>query len=313
MTDTDFRRYLAAKRAVDDRGLDRRLVDRLRDGLAERAAEGPLRVVEVGAGVGTMVERLFEWDVLPPGRTEYAAVDVDAGNVAAMRERLPAWAEDNGVAVTVEGDRIRLVGDERTVVVRPVAAEATAYLQGDARTGSPGSDSDGDAGADLLVGMALLDILGLETLPALLDGVAPGGWWYFPVTFDGVTRFAPAHPADRAVERAYHRHMDRKPGGDSRAGTHALGRLRESDRTLDVDAAGSDWAVRPVDGSYPGDEAYVVRHVLATVEEAVGEVTGPGFRGTLREWLDCRRRQLASAALVYTTHQLDLIGRVREA
>jgi hypothetical protein len=309
VTDTDFQRYLAAKRTVDDRGLDRRLVDRLRDGLAERAGEGPLRVVEVGAGLGTMVERLLEWDVLPPGRTEYAAVDVDADNVAALRERLPTWAKDHDVAVTAEGDTVRLVDDARTVVVEPVAAEATAYL---AERDHDDTGADAEGGADLLAGVALLDILGLDALPALLDGVAPGGWWYFPVTFDGATRFAPAHPADRAVERAYHRHMDRKPGGDSRAGTHALGWLREADRTVGVDAAGSDWAVRPVDGAYPGDEAYVIRHVLATVEDAVGEVTGPGFRGTLREWLDCRRRQLAGAELVYTTHQLDLLGRVSD-
>ncbi len=305
MTDTDFQRYLAAKRGVDDRGLDRRLLDRLSAGLAA-ADDETLRVVEVGAGVGTMVERLLEWDLLPPGRTHYTAVDVDPDSVATIRDRLTEWAAGQDLTVADAGDRLRLSGDDRTVLVDPVVAEATAYLGG-----ADGTDATDREKPDLLVGMALLDVLGLDRLAALLDGLAPGGWYYFPVTFDGATRFAPAHPADRAVERHYHRHMDRKPGGDSHAGTHALGRLQAMDRVAWVDVAGSDWAVRPVDGEYPDDEAYVPRHVLATVEEAVGEVAGAGFEPTLSEWLECRRRQLAAAELVYTTHQVDLLGRVQ--
>ena len=307
MTDTDFHRYLAAKRRVDDRGLDRRLLERLSAGLAEETpAEDTLRVVEVGAGVGTMVERLLEWDLLPPGRTHYTAVDVDPDSVTTIRDRLTEWAAGQDLTAAEADDGLRLSGDDRTVLVDPVVAEATAYL---------GGADEADTGArrepDLLVGMALLDVLGLDGLADLLGGLAPGGWYYFPVTFDGATRFAPAHPADRAVERHYHRHMDRKPGGDSNAGTHALGRLQTMEQVAWVDVAGSDWAVRPVDGDYPDDEAYVPRHVLATVEEAVGEVAGAGFEPTLSEWLDCRRRQLAAAELVYTTHQVDLLGRVQ--
>jgi len=255
-----------------------------------------------------MVERLIEWDLLPPGRTNYTAVDVDPDSVATVRDRLTAWATGRDVTVADADEGLRLVDDERVVLVEPVVAEATTYLGDDA----DGVDETARRKPDLLVGMALLDVLGLDRLDDLLAGLAPGGWYYFPVTFDGATRFAPAHPADRAVERHYHRHMDRKPGGDSHAGTHALGRLQAAERVSWVDVAGSDWAVRPVDGEYPGDEAYVARHVLATVEEAVGEVTGSGFEPTLAGWLDCRRRQLAAAELVYTTHQVDLLGRVRE-
>ncbi len=308
MTDTDFHRYLAAKRRVDDRGLDRRLLERLSAGLRrETTADDTLRVVEVGAGIGTMVERLVEWGLLPPGRTRYTAVDVDPDSVAAIPERLTEWATGRDVTAADTDEGLRLVDDDRVVLVDPVVAEATTYL-GD---GADGADVADRQEPDLLVGMALLDVLGLDGLADLLAGLAPGGWYYFPVTFDGATRFAPTHPADRAVERHYHRHMDRKPGGDSRAGTHALGRLQAMERVAWVDVAGSDWAVRPVDGEYPGDEAYVARHVLATVEEAVGETAGSGFERILDGWLDCRRRQLAAAELVYTTHQMDLLGRVR--
>ena len=117
-------------------------------------------------------------------------------------------------------------------------------------------------------------------------------------------------PPSRAVERAYHRHMDEKTGGDSRAGSHALSRLRRRPGATVLDVAGSDWAVRPVSGSYPGSEAALLEYVLDTVETAVGETTGPGFAATLEEWLATRRRQLEAGELTYTTHQLDLLGRV---
>jgi hypothetical protein len=131
VTDTDFQRYLAAKRGVDDRGLDRRLLERLSAGLAEETpTEDTLRVVEVGAGVGTMVERLLEWDLLPPGRTHYTAVDVDPDSVATIRDRLTEWAAGQGLTAAEADDGLRLSGDDRTVLVDPVVAEATAYLGG---------------------------------------------------------------------------------------------------------------------------------------------------------------------------------------
>ncbi|PSP80377.1 hypothetical protein BRC88_06645 [Halobacteriales archaeon QS_4_69_225] len=297
---TDFQRYLAAKRSVDDRALDRRLLGRLADGAARAAddGDGPLRVLEVGTGVGTMIERLLERELLPAADVRYTAVDVDPDNVAALRERLPAWAADRGLETTDDDGTLRIDAEGPTLTVEPVVADGVAFV------------ADADRSWDLLVGMALLDIVGLEHLGGLLAALSPGGLWYFPITFDGATRFAPAHPADRAVERAYHRHMDEKAGGDSRAGSHALSRLRRRPDATVLDVAGSDWSVRPVDGDYPGSEAALLEYVLDTVETAVGETTGSGFAATLEEWLATRRRQLEAGTLTYTTHQLDLLGRV---
>jgi hypothetical protein len=270
----------------------------LGEGLAGRTAAGPLRVLEVGAGVGTMVERLWEWDVLPETAVEYTAVDVDEANVGAIPDRLTAWASGRAVTARAGGGTVELRGPGRTVTVDPVAAEASAFAAGT------------DREWDLLVGMALLDVLGVDRVPGLVSAVAPGGYWYFPVTFDGGTRFVPDHPADRAVERAYHRHMDGKPGGDSRAGSHALERLRTAATTSVEGVAGSDWVVRPDGDGYPGDEAYFLGYVLDTVEGALGELDDHGLGDTLDDWLATRRRQVESAELTYLTHQLDLLGRV---
>jgi len=302
---TDFQRYLRAKRTVDDRALDRRTVDTLRTQLTARAADtdGPLRVLEIGAGIGTMLARLVEWDVLPAGEIHYVAVDIQSENVDAFPAYLREWADGRAVTVadgvsqsTADDASLVLDGDDRRIAVEAVRAEAVGYA----------AAADG---YDLLIGAALLDIIGRDGLPTLLDALASGGLYYFPITFDGATRFRPSHPADRAVEDYYHRHMDQKPGGDSRAGDDVFTRLQRLEGATLLSAAGSDWVVRPVDGAYPADEAAFLRHILDTVERAVGESAGDGFEA-LDPWMACRREQVAAAELLYCTHQLDFLGRV---
>jgi hypothetical protein len=292
-----FQRYLRAKRTVDDRALDRRLVGTLRERLRARPAIGsdPLQILEVGAGIGTMLTRLVEWDVLPPGEIRYTALDVQSGNVAAIAPYVREWAADRSMSVSGT-DPIVLESDDRSVELDPVVGEAVSY-------------ADRTAGEwDVLVGAALLDILDLDGLETLVGALSAGGICYFPITFDGATRFRPSHPADRAIERRYHAHMDAKPGGSSQAGGEALVRL---ERTADVrllGVAGSDWIVRPVEGGYPADEAYFLRYILDTIEEAVGEMTDDD--DPLTEWLTERRAQVDAAELFYLTHQLDILGRV---
>lgn len=291
-----FQRYLRAKRTVDDRALDRGLVNTLRDQLASRAAntDGQLQVLEVGAGIGTMLTRFIDWDVLPAGDVRYTAVDIESANAAAVSDYLREWAVDK--EVTVADTPLTVTTDERRIEVDTVAADGVAYA----------ADADG---YDLLVGAALLDIVDREGLPTLLGALAPGGHYYFPITFDGATRFLPSHPADQAVESHYHDHMDRKPGGDSRAGGDVLTRLHRLDGAPLSGVAGSDWIVRPVHGAYLADEAYFLRHILDTVERAVRDVAGDEF-DALDDWLDRRREQVAGAELLYCTHQLDFLGRI---
>ena len=56
-----FRRYLAAKQGLDDRSLNRHVRESLADHLLERRGTTPCRVLEVGCGIGTMLERLIDW------------------------------------------------------------------------------------------------------------------------------------------------------------------------------------------------------------------------------------------------------------
>ncbi|MGQ9491918.1 MAG: hypothetical protein ACUVR4_14420 [Anaerolineae bacterium] len=99
--DDSFQRYLAAKVTVDDRALNRHVWERLAEALPAPDTLGrPLRVLEVGAGIGTMVERFLTW--LPPRALAYTALDALPENIAEARRRLPAWAAARGFAVQMD-------------------------------------------------------------------------------------------------------------------------------------------------------------------------------------------------------------------
>lgn len=271
---SDFQAYLRAKRAVDDRALNRRVLDRLR----EELPDDPLDVVEVGAGVGTGIVRLLEWEVLPED-VSYTAIDSRPENVAAARERL----RDRGFA---ESDDGRLRRGETTVSL--VAGDAFDVL------------GEGNEEYDLLVAQAFLDLVGLDdALPALLASLSPGGLAYFPITFDGGTLFEPAHPLDDPVIGAYHRDMDQE--GSSETGRRLLSAIPQAGGEL-LAAGSSDWVVYP---PYSDDERLLLAHILDTIEGALAGDLGDD----LEEWLGVRRGQLERGELVYVAHQLDVLCR----
>ena len=282
------RRYLTAKRSVDDRARDRRVRDRLLDALPDRP-----RVVEAGCGAGLSVPALYGWGVTP---ASYRGVDADPDIVAFARRLVPRALRRRGheAVETPEGCRVDGVdivfetGDALERLPASSSGEATA-------------ESGAGAGADLLLAQSFLDLVPLgAALDAVQRSLSPGGLAYAPVTFDGVTTFLPEHPADERVIEAFHRDIDSTPGRDVRAGRHLLGRLRErGDRVRAVGA--SDWVVRPVGGRYRADEGYFLACILGFVADAVDGVRGG------EEWLGTRRRQLAAGELTYVAHNYDVL------
>lgn len=267
---TGFQTYLRAKRAVDDRALDRRVLDRLR----EELPSGSLEVLEIGAGVGTGITRLLEWDVLP-ARVDYTAIDRRAENAVAARAHLL----DSGFSE--DGDRLVRGG------------VSVSFATGDAFDALDGE-------YDLLVAQAVLDLVDLESaLPALLGALSPNGLAYFPITFDGGTIFEPAHPLDDRVIDAYHRDMDRE--GSSETGRRLLAAVPGAGGEV-LAAGGSDWVVYP---PYSGDERVFLVYILDTVAGALADEGIDGLEG----WLTARRRQLREGELIYIAHQLDVLCR----
>src|SRR5215469_733163 len=290
----DYARYLAAKTTVDDRALNRHVLAELRSLMPS----GAPRVLEVGAGLGTMVARLMDWGAVGGG--EYILLDADQQLLDCSRRWLRDWAASRGLSSDLLPDGLRL-GDLR---VRLVHAELGSYLE-DAHA----------AAADVLIANAVLDLVDVPAvLPGLLRLLAPGGVYWFTINYDGESIFEPGDPRDDQIITAYHQDMDERfrygrPAGDSRTGRRLIHHLRAAGAPV-LAAGSSDWVVHPgPDGSYPGDEAYFVHTILNTIQNALRSRHDRMEPADLADWLAVRRRQLAAGELVYIAHQLDFTGR----
>ena len=271
--------YLNAKRSVDERAFARPV----REELLAALPDAPV-VFEAGAGTGVTVPRLLDWGV-DAGR--YRGVEQSATLVEHARE---ARADELDAA----GYDVRRTDEEFRVRDLTVT-----YDEGDALAAVEETDPD------LLVAQAFMDVVPLsEAVPAFERALSPGGLAYFPITFDGGTVFQPDHPDDDAVERAYHRAIDARPGRDSRAGRHLLDALGRADGEL-LAVGASDWVVRPHGESYPDDEEFFLDCILDFVADALAD--SDALDAT--EWVETRREQLAAAELSYVAHQYDLLYR----
>ena len=88
-----FARYLTAKKSVDDRALNQSVWQSLLAALPA-PPQSSLQILEVGAGLGAMVERLVA-SVCSPHAT-YTAIDLEPALIAEARRRLPQWATAQG-------------------------------------------------------------------------------------------------------------------------------------------------------------------------------------------------------------------------
>lgn len=286
-TYNNFPRYLAAKRSVDDRALNRPVWESLRRALPA----GRQRVLEIGAGIGTMANRVWEWELLR--QADYTAIDADPANVAAGA----AWW--SAVAGTRPGFSLHW---ETIDLFDFIARE------------------QGRQTWDLLIAHAFMDLVNVPgTLPGLLALLRPGGLLYLSLNFDGATILEPAidPPLDALVERLYHQTMDERvtagrPAGDSHTGRHLYHHLRAAGAEV-LDAGSSDWVALPRPGAngqmgYPADEAYFIHFIIHTISTALaGHPALDPAR--FAAWVAGRHAQVKRGELVYIAHQLDYLGR----
>ena len=286
-----FGRYLAAKRTVDDHALNRVVWARLVEEVRRLPAADTLHVLEIGAGIGTMVDRLVDWGLpaAAPAPLAYLAIDESAENVVQARRR-----------------------------PTPLPAPHTLdFAQADLFDFLARPDTAGRF--DLVIAHAFLDLVDIpSTLPRVLGLLRPGGLLYATINFDGVTAFEPAiEPAlDAQIEAIYHETMDRrvtngKPSGDSRTGRHLFANLRRAGATV-LEAGSSDWLVFARDGAYRGDEAFFLRFIIDTVHGALRE--HPALdQDAFTAWVAARHGQIERGELVYLAHQLDFLCRAPES
>lgn len=279
--DYSFARYLAAKKSVDDRALNLYVSETLSNVLAGKE---DLSVLEVGAGIGTMVERLYERQTLLPG-TSYLAIDAQANMIETAQERLRPLAEEYALELEVI-DLLNFLAREQ-----------------------------GRRTWDLLIAHAFLDLVDLKTtLPQLIALLNPGGLFYFTINFDGETILHPVidRELDEQIIALYHRTMDTRRvngrrSGDSRTGRKMFTYLPAAGAEI-LDAGSSDWVVYSRGGGYEADEAYFLHYIVNTIARALDG--NPDLdRHYFDAWIAQRHAQIEAGNLVYIAHQLDFCGR----
>ena len=276
-----YARYLRAKRTVDDRALNGGVMGAALNRLPR---DRPVRIVELGGGVGTMVDRLVESNRID--RAEYLLVDVEAPFLEEANTRIDGWARGQ----TRHGQREGVSFDVRT---RRARIEDWV-------------DDPGDS-FDLIIAHAVLDLVDVPpVLPRLLATLTEGGTFWTTINFDGDTIFVPKDPRDGPILDAYHQSMDDRDGS-STAGRELFEHIRSAGGTV-LRAGSSDWVVHPDASGYKGDEAYFVHHIVHTVEQELGE--HPQLGPDVHAWGAKRHAQVDANELVYIAHQLDFaVGR----
>lgn len=294
-----FIRYLEAKRTVDDRALNQGVWNHLVSVLEPLPRERPLRLLEVGAGIGTMLERMVEWGICRD--LDYTAIDSDPSLLARAAERLLIWAGcRRWRAEKREQGRLLLAGSGQRIGAELLAVDIFDMA------------GQGNRAWDLVLAHAFLDLVNLETaLPLFFSLLRPGGLFYFTLVFDGATVLRPVLDAafDARVEECYHRSMDERLVHNQSARCSQTGRmLLEALSTCGASilaAGSSDWVIYP---PYSGDEAYFLHHILRFMEDTL---TGCPDLEThlLEQWLETRHRQVEEGRLIYIAHQMDVLGR----
>jgi hypothetical protein len=288
-----FPHYLLSKQSVDDRALNKDVLNALKANLPRV----PFRIIEVGAGIGTMLRRLIRWDIVH--HTEYVMVDEMAENIVYASEWIPQFATEAGLSVEKGAqNQLRLFDDVHDIRIRLEQADVFDFIQ---RNNEP---------ADLFIAHAFLDLLPMpESLPKLFSLTKDLAW--LTINFDGLTVFEPIIDSvlDDQIERLYHETMDTRPtGGDSRAGRHLFQHLRSAGAEI-LAAGASDWVVYGRNGKYPFDEEYFLYFILHFLESSLkghAELDSTKFQN----WLAKQHAQIKRGELIYIAHQMDFLARI---
>ena len=296
-----FTRYLKAKQTVDDRALNLRVWNTLKERL--RDFQQPVNILEIGGGIGTMLMRMLDDQFLPI--CQYTLVDVEAENITTAIEHFRAYANTKGNSFYNGPDGWFVVEtpNQRTHL-KLICADIFEFT------------SQHQAEYDLIIAHAVLDLFDLSAaLPKILSVLRPAGLCYFTINIDGETIFEPDLESQYEIQliTRYHQSMDErliagKISGDSRAGRHLFGHLRKSGIAI-LASGSSDWVVYASKDGYLADEAYFLEYILETIyRELEGrlELDQDG----LEEWTLKRKKQIETKELVLIVHQLEFLGQV---
>lgn len=261
--------WLALREPADHRARNRDLLG----ALARRfAGRDTLSVVDLGCGAGANIRALAP--ALPP-RQRWRLVDHDRRLLGAARERIAQWGEAREAA----GANLKVSRQGRNLTIAFHEADLVSGLDG-ALEGAP----------HLVTAAALFDLVSADWIQRFVAAVAAReAVFYTVLTYNGTETWSPAHPADAAIQAAFHAHQGRDKGFGPAAGPAASEALAQAFLAAGyrVRSADSPWRLGPRD-------AELIRELATGTARAVRE-TGQVQDDEVASWLEAR---LSGAACV---------------
>jgi len=285
----DYVDYLEMKRSVDDDSLNKEVWDAMATWMnSQQKNRASLRILEIGAGIGTMIERLLDHELLC--LCEYTAVELESGFRDVAMQRLRHWAHDHACDFQqINSSTWLLSGKQSKITVH--------WIQGDALQIANQTLPDS---FDLIIGHAVIDLLPVPAcMPDLLARLTREGACYFSLNYAGETLFLPAVPGDIQIFEAYNNDMDKRfPTLDwqpSQTG-NMLGPWLEKQGHCVLAEGASNWELQAKPALTTN---LFIANILDTIETALATLPG------LTEWLTIRRQQLQDSQLTFRASNRD--------
>lgn len=299
-----FARYLQAKKTVDDRALNTSVWNALNNRLTSNRK--PLKVLEIGGGIGTMLMRMLDNELLPD--SVYTLLDISHDLIDSIPHQIESWNEGHGYQIDFfDKYSFTINTPNATTAVKLVCADAIKFVDQHMEE------------FDLLIANAVLDLFDLETsLSRILLALTPGGLFYSTINYDGLTIFEPQiNPEfETRILSLYNQSMDERqtngqPSGDSKTGRHLFHHFKKLGLAI-LSAGSSDWVIFPGSKGYLHDEADFLRHLINTIEN---QMKGhPKIeRAEFDQWVTLRKNQIDDQDLVCIVHQMDFLAAIPEA
>ncbi|WP_022834959.1 class I SAM-dependent methyltransferase [Salisaeta longa] len=301
----DYPRYLTAKAAVDEQALSPRVWQPFVDWLRGHASEKPLRIADMGGGIGFTLLRVLAAVERP---LTYFLVDASAANLARARSNLRNWAQERGFATEAH--------DTPITIRRPSGHATVHFCRGDAMTWRP---PDG-APIHALASQALLDLLPLDrTLQHWRSLLLSDHRCYLALLFDGATVFEPPGGSlaiQQPIIDAYHRSMEARrvegaPTGGAYCGRRVVRWLYKNNAQLfTVDS--SDWSILGSTYDPLSDNESLFVQVIASFVKSEGRASEKVSSDIVNEWYDKIIDSITSDQIYFRASHLDILAALKK-
>ena len=290
----DYPDYLSIKKSIDDMSMNQKVWSAMSLWIQDYYKQGEIiRILEIGAGIGTMIERMLDTGLLT--YCNYTAVEVEPEFREVAYDRLVKWAQLKKYIVTRKSESVWLLTRDEVKIEIEWLTEDVLNINHRYTT----------AYFDLIIGHAIIDLLPVPScMPDILSMVKFNGAYYFSLNFAGQTVFNPVLPGDENISNAYHNDMDKRfPDIDWRPSQTGLllGKWLNNQGHNIIAEGPSDWILDSGNNQIDPGNLFIT-NILDTIEKALVDLT------QISEWTTTRREQLQSGELQFYATNCDFFG-----